>query len=154
MQGKWNRLSLRTLSSLCHHHNHFTLVMFAALIFIVVGSTARRCFQHRFSAIQKRNLHIDGKISTILHVFVFHSHLLLLQYHVRIFFFTRSGVIWWCYVLRFACASAFAYRSGLYDIHSINAFFFLYAIDLMSFLGMHSTLSTVIAHVSVCWTFH
>lgn len=137
MQGKWNRLSLRTLSSLCHHRNHFTLVMFAALISIVVGSTVRRRFQHRFSAFQQRNLHIDGKNSTILHVFVFHSH--FLQYHVRIFFSSRSGVIWRCYASICLCLGI-CVSMGLYNIYSFNKSLFsymLYWLNAISWNAQH-----------------
>lgn len=88
---------------LCHRFAIIIIILYwsclyVAQIFIVADSTVRRRF---YSAFQQRNFHIDGKKSTILHVFAFHSHLFF-SFHVRIFFFSCSMVSFDDVMLRFA----------------------------------------------------
>lgn len=132
MQGKWKCLSLvRTLSSLCHHHNHFILVMFVRSpdFLIAVGSNCSKTLS-------------NTEICMIL------SFILLFSRIMCAYFPFLEAVSFDDVMLRFA--SVFASIDGSTQ-DSINDLF-LCAIDLMLFHGMHIRFSNFspIVHVLVC----
>lgn len=149
MRGKWNRLSLRTLSSLCHHHNHFILVMF------VRSTDFYRCWFNcsktlLFCLPTKKFTHWWEKIHNFA-CFCLSFSSFFFSFHVRIFFFSCSVVSFDDVMLRFASifCLCISYRWVFHAIFNKRLFLTCYWLNVISRNAQH-ILDFFIAHVLVC----